>query len=67
MRQSPLHHSLLNEIEKDWVLDNNYGIQKAETLTETDMLLLKGFSLHSTTIKACSFFFFYECSRIHDA
>lgn len=54
MRQSPLHHSLLNEMEKDWVLDNNYGIQKAENLT--DVLLLKGFSLHSITIKACRFF-----------
>lgn len=56
VRQSPLHYSLLNEMEKDWVLDNNYGTQKAETLTETDVLLLKGFSLHSITIKACRFF-----------
>ena len=66
VRQSPLHHSLLSQEEKvkDEVLDNNHGIQKAETLTEIDTLLSKGFSLHDIVTKACRFF---PSARIQDA
>lgn len=38
------------------MLDNNHDIQKAETLTEIDTLLSKGFSLHDIVTKARRFF-----------
>lgn len=47
------------------MLDNNLDTQKAETLTETCMLLSKGLALHYTLTKACTFF--SECSRIQAA
>lgn len=38
------------------MLDNDRDIQKAGTLTETDMLLLKDFHLHDIVTKACRYF-----------